>query len=79
VAAYASGCGGVENMYLGGASEKDIEELDEGNDLYDPGVYVYISLLALTCKTLEEIFLFLLSALFSVAVMRVLPQANCHT
>jgi hypothetical protein len=43
-------------MYLGGASEKDIEELDEGNDLYDPGVYVYISLLALTCKTLEEIF-----------------------
>jgi hypothetical protein len=43
-------------MYLGEASRKDIEELDEGNDLYDPGVYVFNSLLALTCKTPEEIF-----------------------
>jgi hypothetical protein len=66
-------------MHLGGASEKDIEELDEGNDLYDPGLYVPTPFWLSPVKHLKRFLIFLLSALSSVAVMRVLPQASCRT
>lgn len=67
LAAHTAGRGGAGNMYFDGPSlaslaEKEIEELDEsGNSsqMHDPGVYVFTSSCALTCKKPDEFFFYI--------------------